>query len=610
MKWIKTISAGILLEAILAIGILVWTLTGIIGISLGGLMSTLRGEEQLEATAIAQESLEAARAVRDFDWSNLEPGVHGLSDTAGYWTLSGPSSVVGRYTRQITVTDVDAATKDVMARVEWTTFAGVNNAVEVTNRLTNWLTPSWTQTLLADFSAGTNNSTHTTNTAGGEVTLENRTNFIEAGVYATHDFPGGGDINDIFIVGNTLYLVTTNDGGGKEFASVTISNVSNGVITDLNALELGTQANKVIVSNGYAYIATNNSSEEVMIVRLSDFAKVNSINLSGSEDARSLALVDNTLYVTRKKSSSKEFYAYDVSSPENPIGAPLGSTELGADGNDLSINGSYAYVATHDDSKELMVIRLSDYTVVNSVNLQGSNDATSVVVSGPTAYVGRKRGGGEPEFYSLNISSPEGSITTNGSVDFGDDKNVVDLALSGNTAYVGTERESGDQDEKVAIIDASNNTLMGWIDFHDSENSKSHAIALQGSYIYVGSSHSTETLQVVRGNESGTYASTGTFTSSPFDSGSANTVYRVFSWTATGSGTIRFQIKTADTQANLANAPWVGLDGTNATVYATSGTTVVTAPGASTRWIQYQAAFAGSDSATPSLNDISITYEN
>ena len=77
LKSIKTIRAGILLEAILAIGILVWTLTGIIGISLGGLTSTLRGEEQLEATAIAQESLEAARSVRDFDWSNLASGVHG-----------------------------------------------------------------------------------------------------------------------------------------------------------------------------------------------------------------------------------------------------------------------------------------------------------------------------------------------------------------------------------------------------------------------------------------------------------------------------------------------------------------------------------------------------
>ncbi len=610
LKSIKTIRAGILLEAILAIGILVWTLTGIIGISLGGLTSTLRGEEQLEATAIAQESLEAARSVRDFDWSNLASGVHGLSDVAGYWTLSGTSSMVGRYTRQITVTDVDAATKDVVARVEWTTLSGLHHAVEITNRLTNWLTTSWAQTLLADFNAGTRNSTLVTNTAGGEVTLENRADFIEAGVYATHDFSGGGDITDIFINGNILYLVTTNDGSGKELLSVDISNISSGIITGLNSLELGTQANKIIVSQGYAYIATNNSSEEVMIVRLLDFSKVNSINLAGSEDARSLALVNNTLYVTRKKSSSKEFYAYDVSNPESPIGSPLGSTELGADGNDLVLSGNYAYVATHDDSKELMVIRLSDYAVVNSANLQGSHDATSVVISGTTAYIGRKRSGSEPEFYSLNISSPEGSITTNGSVDFGDDKNVVDLALSGNTAYVGTERESGDQDEKVAIINTLNNTLTGWIDFHDSENSKSQTIAMQGSYIYVGSSHSTETLQVVRGNESGTYASTGTFTSSPFDTGSANTVYRVFSWTATGSGTLKFQIKTADDQANLANATWVGPDGTNSTYYTTPGTAIVTAPGALTRWIQYQAEFNGSDSVTPTLNDINITYEN
>lgn len=608
-KNIREPNAGVLLEAILAIGILVLVVTGVIGIGLGGITGTLYGEERLEATALAQESLEATRAVRDFAWNNLTAGVHGLSDAAGYWVLSGTSSMVGRYTRQITITDVDAVTKDAVVHVEWEMLPGVNNVVEMTNRFTNWLNKSWIQTLAADFQTGTQNSTTITNTGGGEVALEKRADFISAGVYATHDFTGGGDITDIFIDGNILYVVTTNAGDGKEFASVDISNVSNEVITDINSLELGTQANKVIVNNGYAYIATNNSSEEVMVVRLSDFTKVNSINMAGSEDARSLAIVSNTLYVTKKKSSSEEFFAYNISNPGS-IGSPIGSTELGADGNDVVISGNYAYVATNDDSKELMVVRLSDYAVVNSVNFQGSHDATSVVISGTTACVGRDKGGSEPEFYSLNVASPEGSITTNGSVDLGDDENIMDLAISGNIAYAGTKRESGAQDKKVAIINTSNNTLTGWIDFHDSENSKSQSIAMKGSYIYVGSTNSTETLQVVRGNESVSYTATGIFTSAPFDTGFTNTVYDSLSWTQAGAGTVKFQIRTADTDANFASATWVGPDGTSATYYTTSGTAIVTAPGASKRWIQYQVELSGGDSATPIINDVSITHEN
>ncbi|MBI5413188.1 hypothetical protein HZA42_02450 [Candidatus Peregrinibacteria bacterium] len=606
----RNITGGVLLEAILAIGIIVIVFAGIIGVSLGGLTGTLRGEEKLAATALAQESLEATRSVRDFGWNNLTAGVHGLSDADGYWTLTDAVNTVGSYTRLITITDVDAAAKDVVVHIEWKSLSGMNNFIEMTNRFTNWLNKSWAQSLAADFQTGTRNSTLITNTDGGEITLEKRADFIDTGVYATHDFTGGGDINDIFIDGNVLYVVTTNAGDGKEFASVDISNVSNGIMTDINSLELGTQANKVLVKNGYAYIATNNSAEEVMIVRLSDFNKVNSINMPGSENARSLAIVNNTLYVTKKKSSSRELYAYGIANPEGSIGSVIGSTELGADGNDIVVSGGYAYIATNEDSKELMVVRLSDYALVKSVNLQGDHKATSVIVSGTTAYVGKDREGGGPEFYSLNVASPEGTITINGSVDFGDNENVIDLAISGNTVYAGTERESGAQDKKVAIINTLNNTLTGWVDFQDAENSKSQAIAMQGSYIYVGSTNSTETLQVVRGNESGSYSDTGTFTSAAFDTGSANTTYYSLSWAAAGTGTVKFRIRTADSQANLANAVWVGSDGTNATYYTTSGASIVTAPGASKRWIQYQAEFSGGDSATPIINDVSITYEN
>lgn len=607
---IKKITGGTLLEAILAIGILVLVSTGIIGMSLGGLTGSLRGKERLEATALAQESLEAARSIRDFDWNNLTTGVHGLSDASGYWAFSGTSDIKGRYTRTITVTDVDATTKDVTARLDWEALAGVNNMLEITNRFTNWLNTAWTQTLQADFNAGTRNSTLVTNTAGGEVALERRADFISAGVYATHDFAGGGDITDIFVVDNTLYLVTANDGSGKEFASVDISNISNGIMTDLNSLELGTQANKLVVSGGYAYIATNNNTEEIMIVRLSDFTKVNSIDISGSEDATGLFISGTTLYVTKQRSSSREFYAYNIANPEGTIGPALGSVELGADGNYVTVSGDYAYVATDDATKELMVIRLSNYSIVNSVNLAGSMEATTVQISGTTAYIGRENGDPEAEFYSVNVASPEGTITTNGSLDLGSDENVIDLVISGGTAYVGTERESGSQDKKVAIINTSNNTLTGWVDFDDSENAKAQAVWMQGAYIYVGSSHSTETLQVIRGNEGGTYAATGTFYSSAFDGGSSSITYESLSWTTSGTGTIKLQLKTADSQANLASATWVGPDGTNATYYTVSGTSIVTAPGASKRWIQYRAELSGNGAASPILNDVSISYAN
>lgn len=602
------------MEAILAIGIIVMVFTGIIGISLGGLTGTLRGEERLPAVALAQESLEAVRSIRDFDWNNLTAGVHGLSDASNYWALTDTPDTVGIYTRQVTVAEVDAATKDVVVRIGWEALPGINNEIEITNRFTNWLNKSWIQTLLADLDAGTKSSTKITNTAGGEITLANQADFSESSVFATHNFLGDGDIKDLVVIGNTLYLVTTNDAQGKEFASVDISNIASGIITDINALELGTQGNKLVISNGYAYIATNNNGEEVVIVNLSSFTKVNSINIPGDEDAIGLAISGNTLFVTKERSWSKEFYAYDVSSPEAPISAPLGSVELDADGNDIAVSGGYAYIATNKNSKELIVIKLSNYTAVNSVDLHGDQDATTVSIDGQAAYISRDGSGSEDEFYLLNIASPEGNITVTGSIDLEGEwwhnNDVVDVSLVGNTAYLGLQHDSDWRNRKIAIVNLSNNTITGWVDVDASDDLHLESIWMAGMYIYVGSTHSTRTLQVIRGDENGTYFTNGTFTSSALDTGSSDTIYNSISWTKTGNGTVKFQLRTADTQADLSSAVWVGPDGTSATFYETSETSIVTKPGAQKRWIQYKADFSGDGSTAPIINDVSITYEN
>ncbi|MFA6520808.1 MAG: hypothetical protein WCT53_00255 [Candidatus Gracilibacteria bacterium] len=610
----KNTSAGILLEAILAIGIIAMVFTGIIGVSLGGLTGTLRGEERLPAVALAQESLEAVRSIRDFSWENLTAGIHGLSDTSNYWALTDTPDAVGIYTRQVTVADVDAATKDVVVSIGWEVLPGVNNEIEITNRFTNWLNKSWIQTLLADLDVGTKSSTKITNTAGGEITLANQADFSESSVFATHNFPGDGDITDIVVVGNTLYLVTTNDAGGKEFASVDISNIASGTITDLNALELGTQANRLAISNGYAYIATNSNSEEVIIVRLSDFTKVNSINIPGDENATGIAILGTSLCVTKERSWSKEFYAYDVSNPESPIGAALGSVELDTDGNEIVMSGNYAYVATDKNSKELMVVKLSTYTVVNSVDLHGDQDANAIGIDGTSVYIGRDGSGSEDEFYSLNIASPEGSITINGSADlegeWWHDNDVADLSVVGNTAYLGLQHDSDWRNRKIAIVNTSNNAITGWVDVDASDDLHLESIWVAGIYVYVGSSHSTRTLQVIRGDENGAYFTNGSFISSALDTGSADTIYNSISWTKAGTGIVKFQLRTADTQENLSSAVWVGPDGTSATFYETSETGIVTKPGASKRWMQYKADLSGDGLTTPIINDVSVTYEN
>jgi len=106
--------------------------------------------------------------------------------------------------------------------------------------------------------------------------------------------------------------------------------------------------------------------------------------------------------------------------------------------------------------------------------------------------------------------------------------------------------------------------------------------------------------------------STGSFISSPFDSGSALNFFAGVSWTATTPSSTTFKIQVRTSPDNADWTAWVGPDGTNGT-YFTDGTggeaiPAALADGANDRWIQYRAFFEGNGIVTPTLSDISLTY--
>ena len=108
------------------------------------------------------------------------------------------------------------------------------------------------------------------------------------------------------------------------------------------------------------------------------------------------------------------------------------------------------------------------------------------------------------------------------------------------------------------------------------------------------------------------YFISGTFESSAFDTGAVSPVYNYINWTTDEpAGTrIEWQLRTADTQAGLSSATWVGSDGTSGTYYTTQGELIELDPGASgEQWIQYKAYFYSDSISTPILRDITLDYE-
>jgi hypothetical protein len=120
---------------------------------------------------------------------------------------------------------------------------------------------------------------------------------------------------------------------------------------------------------------------------------------------------------------------------------------------------------------------------------------------------------------------------------------------------------------------------------------------------------STEPTYSIGGEEvSVAYLLSGNLTSMKYDAGSAINLDKIY-WTAsTPSGTtVKFQIRSATTEAGLDSATWYGPTGTG-DYYTTSGNTINTIHNGN-RWIQYKTYLETTDTKqTPILSEIRITY--
>ncbi|RJQ38025.1 MAG: hypothetical protein C4555_05555 [Dehalococcoidia bacterium] len=103
------------------------------------------------------------------------------------------------------------------------------------------------------------------------------------------------------------------------------------------------------------------------------------------------------------------------------------------------------------------------------------------------------------------------------------------------------------------------------------------------------------------------YYTSGEILSPQVNVGSAADFHIIYFTITEPSGTdIKFQLRSALTQGELASATWYGPTGTG-DYYTTSGTAVNTVHDGYS-WIQYRGVFSSDGSATPTLSDISVSY--
>lgn len=134
---LRTQGGFLSLEVLLAAVVFGFLSVAIAGALIYGRQSTANAGENDRASVLADEGIEAVRNIRDANFANLTNGTHGLTQSGSTWTLSGISDVTGIFTRQVTISAVDATRKSIVSTVSWTT-GSTTRQVSATARLTNW----------------------------------------------------------------------------------------------------------------------------------------------------------------------------------------------------------------------------------------------------------------------------------------------------------------------------------------------------------------------------------------------------------------------------------------------------------------------------------------
>ena len=483
-------------EILVALAVLVISISAVISVVFGGQSITTDAQTNQEALYKAQALLENARASISADFD-------------GVVTLSSLSDDI--YSKTLSVLDLNPCEKEATSRVNWA-IEGRPQKVEFATYLSDvaealaiggdcgiggpgsdWLYPD----TLADTDAEPSG-----NQATG-IDAVNKIVFLSAGVG-----PGPGSWPDFFII------------DARNACSSPCSPPP--IISRLDITDEGLNAVDVVKNIGpsgkdYAFVINNRETapyNQLLVIDVTDIYNplfVNSASrslpgVSGScpyscPQGRSLFYYQNRLYIGTHRTGGGEFHVFDVSLPDNPI--HLGSIELNHNVNAIYVKGTLAYLATSDDTGEVMVIDISNPASMThpditgmKYNLPGNYDATSLYLLGSKLYVGRERGNpSNPDFWILDISNPA-AISPVGSKLLGLNPNtaVTGIKASGKFVFLATS----DSNSGFKVLNVSNpGSPQLWSCYNYSE--KSSGIDFESNFIYL-SNQSNNALRIIHDN--------------------------------------------------------------------------------------------------------------
>ncbi len=467
-----------------------------------------RGQSALEAIYLAQEGLEAARSIRDVDWDNLATGTHGLVYD-GTWDFSGTEEIIGKFTRVISVAEINENERNVISTVTWP-GTSVLRSISLATNVSDWRSIENESEYYVSRCFNTVNKSFyiplkqsasgdypTFGSSVDQATL-NASNSISSG-YLNVDLSFAGipqnfinadlfiDFTDLdlqidqysmsgnvitlqedFILydtdDNQLVYLDESHGQNDQFTwqyRMPNSEIHEGTVnlrtkfvSDLRLIS----GSGLTISNSLEGMQNIQLCGELGVEELYTSGNwgnprtLGSINLGPGSTPTGLVVRDGFVYMSSVASSAdkSDFFIVDATDGANPV--IQGNINTGPGLNDVAIVGDFAYLANQDSANHLQIANISDPAnpyIINSFRLTGNTaQALTVVATGTLVIVGTGSNSG-PEIYVINVANPT-SPTVLANFEVG--ASVNNIYIKNDVAYLATSHNS----KEIIVLDISN----------------------------------------------------------------------------------------------------------------------------------------------------------
>ncbi|MCA9364166.1 hypothetical protein KC727_03020 [Candidatus Kaiserbacteria bacterium] len=274
--------------------------------------------------------------------------------------------------------------------------------------------------------------------------------------FESENIGGQSNATALYSENNIIYLTTNPPTADKkdffiyEFdeSGPTLTELSSSNTDSTDSLGLLDVAIGTFGGHSYAFAASENPLGQLRTFEITDPSLPIELFVSalpgvaGSfPEGRVVYYYDGRVYVGTRETAGHEFHIFDVSGLPSIPPIHIGSIELTHTVRDIAVRGDFAYLATSDNSRELMVIDISNPGSLEhpddsglGFNASGGDDGTAVFVTGQRVYLGRAKtsSGTSDNFYIL-----EGDAVRDGAEITDGELGKKDIGLSNNTHTAG-----------------------------------------------------------------------------------------------------------------------------------------------------------------------------